>query len=116
MTNSRIAVVQHDNTIKSIYCNFDGYLKGVGSILFNNFKTYDSVNNLMNIGNIITLYSNSRYIVPYENTKCVVHSNLDEYIDYIGKETFNYLFKEDMWFVYQENEWIALNKKMVNKR
>ena len=49
-THCLIGVV-HGETIKTIYCHFDGYPKGVGSMLL---KYYDSVkaNHLVSLGDI----------------------------------------------------------------
>ena len=55
-TNCLIGVT-HGDTIKVIYCHFDGYLRGVGSTLL---KHYDSVkaNQLIALGNISYLEEN----------------------------------------------------------
>jgi len=39
-TRSRIGVMMDDNTIKQVYCHWDGYVEGVGLTLIEN---YDSI-------------------------------------------------------------------------
>ena len=50
-THCLIGVI-HGETIKTIYCHFDGYPKGVGSMLL---KYYDSVkaNHLVSLGELV---------------------------------------------------------------
>lgn len=54
-TRSRIAIQLKDGNVKSIYCHHDGYLSYVGMILFNYYKSYDKVLDLINLGNISSL-------------------------------------------------------------
>lgn len=57
-TRSTISVLQKDNSIKSIYCHWDGYLKGVGETLLTHYDTYEKANALVALGNISSLYEN----------------------------------------------------------
>lgn len=57
-TRSTISVLQKDNSIKSIYCHWDGYLKGVGETLLTHYDTYEKANELVALGNISSLYEN----------------------------------------------------------
>lgn len=54
-TRSRIAIQLKDGNVKSIYCHHDGYLSYVGMILFNYYKSYDKVLDLINLGDISSL-------------------------------------------------------------
>ena len=54
-TRSRIAIQLKDGSVKSIYCHHDGDLDYVGMILFNYYKSYDKVLDLINLGNISSL-------------------------------------------------------------
>ena len=54
-TRSRIAIEQADGTVKSVYCHWDGYPKGVGKILVEHYLMRDKVESLMELGSISTL-------------------------------------------------------------
>jgi hypothetical protein len=54
-TRSRIGIEQADGTVKSIYCHWDGYPKGVGKILVEHYLMRDKVESLMALGSISTL-------------------------------------------------------------
>jgi hypothetical protein len=54
-TRSRIGIEQADGTVKSIYCHWDGYPKGVGKILVEHYLMRDKVESLMELGSISTL-------------------------------------------------------------
>ena len=54
-TRSRIGIEQADGTVKSIYCHWDGYPKGVGQILVEHYLMRDKVESLMELGSISTL-------------------------------------------------------------
>ena len=45
-TRSNIAIETKDGKIKAVYCHSDGYIKGVGKTLINNYKNYDDVEQL----------------------------------------------------------------------
>ena len=54
-TRSRIGVIRADGRIESIYCHFDGYPKGVGKILNENYQSQYKVNRLIKLGSISVL-------------------------------------------------------------
>ena len=60
-TRSRIAVMQPDGEIGSIYCHFDGYCNHVGRMLKNHHNTEEKVNQLVSLGNISSLHE---YLIP----------------------------------------------------
>jgi hypothetical protein len=41
--------------IRAIYCHFDGYLDGVGKMLYNHYTTEEKVHQLMDLGNLSSL-------------------------------------------------------------
>ena len=55
-TNSRIAVVQKNGKVKSIYCHWDGYLSGVGQTLVDHYNDEKKANALVKLGDISCLY------------------------------------------------------------
>ncbi len=54
-TRSRIGIEQADGTVKSIYCHWDGYPKGVGRTLVEHYLMRDKVESLMELGSISIL-------------------------------------------------------------
>ena len=54
-TRSNIAQLLPDGRVKVIYCHCDGYPAGVGSMLEKHYNTPDRVNDLMELGDLVTL-------------------------------------------------------------
>lgn len=54
-TNSRIAMLQPDGSVKSIYCHWDGYYSYNGKILLEHYTTDKKVSELIALGNISCL-------------------------------------------------------------
>lgn len=54
-TNSRIAMLQSDGSIKSIYCHWDGYYGHNGKILLEHYTTDEKVSELIALGSISSL-------------------------------------------------------------
>jgi hypothetical protein len=65
-TSSRIGILQLDGTIKSIYCHWDGYLDGVGKMLYEHYQDYDKIQSLIRLGNVSGIREN---IAPINGTK-----------------------------------------------
>ena len=51
-TRSRIGILNPDSSITSIYCHYDGYLKGVGQTLVRHYKDEDKIRALISLGDI----------------------------------------------------------------
>lgn len=63
-TRSSIAVLQPDGKVKSIYCHWDGYLKGgVGQTLFEDYNSEEKANELISLGGLSRL---DKYPNPLE--------------------------------------------------
>ena len=62
-TRSRIGVMMDDNTIKQVYCHWDGYVEGVGLTLIENYDSIELAKELINLGDISSL---GRVIVTNE--------------------------------------------------
>lgn len=54
-TRSTIARKNLDNSFTAIYCHWDGYPSHNGKLLYENYRTIQAVNNLMDLGNLSTL-------------------------------------------------------------
>jgi len=54
-TRSTIILKTNDNKYKYSYCHWDGYLSNNGRILFENYNTYEKVEELLSFGSISVL-------------------------------------------------------------
>ena len=54
-TRSTIGMVQEGGTIRSVYCHFDGYPKGVGVTLENCYNDTSTIENLLDLGDLSVL-------------------------------------------------------------
>lgn len=90
-TRCLIAIENPDMTYDTIYCHFDGYVKGgVGEELFKNYKERQKVENLISLGNrsvlVDTFPEDELYNEPY--TK---YNNLDELLEEL-KNMIEYIY------------------------
>ena len=53
-TQSNIGIQYLDNSVRMVYCHWDGYPSHNGKILLNNYKTFDEVKKLIERGEIIS--------------------------------------------------------------
>ena len=56
-THAFIAKKVDENSYRTIYCHWDGYLEWVGRILVEDYNTQEKVNRLLDLGDISILYS-----------------------------------------------------------
>lgn len=120
-THSEIAVMDKKGNIKSIYCHFDGYIENNGVLLLLYYNNINTVNELINLGNISSL---GRYVDHInEELKTIAYvrdRGEDQIINRPSTKTlsdigsliydYSYLFKED------RNKWYMIdkeNKKLV---
>jgi len=54
-TRSIIAIKNPDMTVSGVYCHFDGYPSGVGSILFEHYQDEENVKELIALGALSSL-------------------------------------------------------------
>ena len=104
-TRSRIAMVNLDGSVKSIYCHWDGYLEWNGDILANCYVTNEEVNSLINLGDISSLGrlledTESYHFTRGEELVIKYHPNLDSFFNYVGYcgEEYAYIFQDDVWY------------------
>lgn len=89
-TRSNIAIRYKNGTIKAIYCHFDGYLSGVGSMLLDNWKNPKKVATLVSdVGNISALKSDLK-----ETRESAYGESATEY-----KDLATYLDSVDTFFI-----------------
>lgn len=112
-TRSTISILEKNGTVKTIYCNWDGYLSHNGEFLKQYYNTADKVNELISNGSMSSLRENIEKSVFYHrdrNEDLVINEfdSLETYHKYLEKNTekFNYLF------VYPLNKWFCSTHEM----
>lgn len=119
-TNSSIAWQRLDGKYEAIYCHWDGYIRGVGKRLLEN---YDESNlpKLMALGDLSVLgdepidYPNGwdpmvsvpdnrclSYAARGECTPSMVYDSKAQY-DLAAQLEYNYLFENGTWFVWKNS-------------
>ena len=63
-TRSRIAIENQDGTVDSIYCHFDGYLRGVGKTLFEHYDR-EKTEQLVALGDLSQLNESTESSIAY---------------------------------------------------
>lgn len=111
--STRSLICKYDEQKKAyraIYCHFDGYIEGVGSMLDANYDTIDKVNALFKLGDISSLKatveetskeayddSKDRYLTDIPTN--VADSDIEFVYLYISKGLWQvYLVKSQVWF------------------
>ena len=105
-TRSRIAIENQDGTVKSIYCHFDGYLKGVGKTLFNHYDS-EKLEKLIELGDISSLDESTEDTVAYardrnEDLDFKTFPNVEDLFENgfnSGEEYVYCLTKDGIWLV-----------------
>ena len=102
-TRSTISVVQKDNSVKSVYCHFDGYISnGVGEWLKSYFNSYKLANNAISEGDISSIHGesiNSYHSKRGEEIDIEYFSNLESFLRNKHRQEFNYLYIDGDWQV-----------------
>ena len=113
-TRSTIALSTKDG-YKSIYCHYDGYLAGVGTMLVKHYNTQEKVEELIALGSLSSL--NKRiapstdekhtWEKPVNDVTVAYHRDRGESLVISEYETlqelsrdpeaYNYLFENDIW-------------------
>jgi hypothetical protein len=75
-TRSRIGIMNTDGTIESVYCHFDGYLTGVGRILYEHYKDEDKVRELINLGDMSSLGTTTEFNIKHITMTFAEYANL----------------------------------------
>jgi hypothetical protein len=102
----RIGIQLPDNTIKSIYCNNNGYFNEVGRILLRNYDKF-TLDSLIDSGNIESLGKNKEETYFYvkdggehvDDNTAVIDKNMNDFF-YKANEEYGYLLT-----IY--GEWLA---------
>jgi len=75
-TRSRIAIENESGIVKSIYCHFDGYIDGVGKVLFEHYDK-EKLEKLIELGDISSLGTSTEDTVAYCRDRGEDHHSTD---------------------------------------
>jgi hypothetical protein len=106
-TRSRRAIENQDGSVTSIYCHWDGHINSNGVILNDNYNTTDKVNELIALGDLLSLDVTIDRTVAYardngEDLNQKPFSNVEDLFEdgFSGGIEYIYCFtKNSIWLV-----------------
>jgi hypothetical protein len=126
-TRSAIGIKQANGKIKAVYCHYDGYPKGVGKTLLENYNSKTLATKLISLGDISSLdekmskpkghsFENriDGYTVFYgrdrgeKNTKAKIYDDLSDLFSYTNAD-YVYIFEDGKW-LYANHKYKELNQ------
>jgi len=95
-TRSRIAIENENGTVTSIYCYFDGYLRGVGKTLFEHYDR-EKTEKLIELGDISVLGESTLDTIAYhrdrnEDLHFKTFPNVPDLFDYGFESGIEYIY------------------------
>tara|TARA_R110000796_G_scaffold175202_1_gene292251 strand:- start:251 stop:607 length:357 start_codon:yes stop_codon:yes gene_type:complete len=115
-TSSTISI-KSKTTKRTIYCNFDGYLKHNGRILLNYYTDINDINAMINHGDISLLDVNLDKTIFYSRDMDDMGCSARTYDsdDYGEREDYNYMYvvEEGKWYYNNLNDWTELTLKEI---
>jgi len=120
-TRSTIGMIQEDGqTVRSVYCHFDGYPHGVGMTLATQYTDPTKIENLLNLGDLSVLDDEIGEKQEFDSRRegqclfygrdrgedgvdALVHGNTDEWIGYRKGNCceYGYLWDGVEWHTYE---------------
>jgi len=133
-TRSRIAILNTDGSVNSIYCHYDGYPSNNGAILVKHYNNEEIIRKLISLGSLSSLGekiepskgSNHSFRNPEDGVTVAHHRDMGEPIsidthicldDWMLKsfrEEWNYIWKDGKWFVVGEKRNILTELASLN--
>ena len=137
--STRSTITYYDkklNRYYTVYCHYDGYLGGVGLILYEHYKDRDKVRRLVSHGgmshiepnidpapgeshsfekpqkDVCVFYTRDRG-EDWEYNQPMISTNLSDVLKYA--QEFNYLFKDGKWLVWTFGSWEPLEQKLLER-
>lgn len=127
-TRSTIAI-QNDDTIRMIYCHWDGYPDGVGETLKKHYTDKNKINKLIDLGSLSYLgekieapvESKHSFNNPVPDVTVAYHRDRNEDLDIIEIKTNDLSTAFDKYlngknfeqfnYIYKNGEWLTLNEE-----
>jgi hypothetical protein len=105
-TRCRIAIENESGIVKSIYCHFDGYIDGVGKVLFEHYDK-EKLEKLIELGDISVLGTSTENTIAYcrdrgEDLNFITFPNVEELFDYGFESGIEYVYcltKDGIWLM-----------------
>ena len=103
-TNGFIGIVNNDGSVDSIYCKYENYIGWTGRLLSNCYSTERQVRDLVALGDLIVLYSDTDITITLaQEEKTPIYIRRDEDLhDFFNAARnatieFCYLFRGNKW-------------------
>lgn len=120
-TNSAIGKMNEDGTVTSIYCHYDGYVRGVGKILKEHYHARSKIDQLLQLGSLSILGPEigvkHNFNHPHDGVMCrAYHRDRGEDLQKADKcELFQYNKYEYNYVFTLEGQWkLYVNKQLVD--
>ena len=120
-TRSTIAIENTDGAVSAIYCHFDGYLDGNGTILINNYQNLEKIKELISLGDISSLDENIGSKHDFNarpKDECnFYHRDREENWDDVKPKEFSsraeymHNFQEEYNYLFFNGEWLVSSYK-----
>jgi len=68
-TRSNIGILNQDGSVEFVYCHFDGYPSHNGKLLLENYKNFDQVSKLIELGDLSQLGDTRESCVAYHRDR-----------------------------------------------
>ena len=117
-TRSRIGIELQDESIVSVYCQYDGYPAFNGKVLRDNYDTVEKVKELIDGGNMCCTWTNAGWgnetlpesgALYYTSRGEKIEDNaprLDKDMEefFSDGEEYSYIFRNGNWFAYDMHQ------------
>lgn len=108
-TRSNIGKLYPNNTVKYIYCHWDGYPSHNGTILQEHYNTPEQVDALLALGDMSVLGETIEGCKPYDEPGTEMSITTFEDYTKVPMISYFYLFTDEGWKVSAYgNEWMLL--------
>jgi hypothetical protein len=126
-TRSYIGMLDDKGMVRSIYCHHDGYLEGVGKMLFEHYSDSKKINDLLDLGDISSLeakvWADGPHTFENPQADAVVAYGRDRGEDNVQADVdtlqrfeklteIRYLFKESKWHIWNQG-WVEINAALL---
>lgn len=109
-TRSTISVLNSDNSVSTVYCHWDGYLRHNGSLLLRHYNNENLARELVARGDVELLGDSvvtTSYLSTHSKTP-TVHTSLRSESYHKCRQEYNYVYCSDAWYVSQFDEELTL--------
>ena len=111
-THSTVSILNLDGSVTTTYCQYDGYIDGVGLALSNFVTKFDTADALVTSGPYSSIcnkpgkyFGNTVDVTPMSHcgNRFEVYRDFEDYQRNGATEEYNYIFVDDHWSVSRDN-------------